>query len=223
MPTHRMDDAFDFDAAGFAAPADWARLRDLVPKSVPIEKVNGAGRLFRRRCPAPLRLRSAPVSRLAADLEPGDSVKALSLWEPWASLMATGAKTIETRHWRTAYRGPLLICASARRVKGELCRLLDDKGFQIGLRDLSPGDTAARPDDLNFGHAVAIVELTACLKTEALRTDSWLGSDGLFGNYSDGRFGWVMSRRVRRLRPFPVRGRQGLFTVQLPADLRDWR
>lgn len=41
-------------------------------------------------------------------------VTALSLWQPWASLVALGAKTIETRSWSTKYRGPLLIHAARR-------------------------------------------------------------------------------------------------------------
>ena len=41
-------------------------------------------------------------------------MKALSLRQPWASLIAEGRKTIETRTWRTRYRGPLAIHASAR-------------------------------------------------------------------------------------------------------------
>ena len=40
-------------------------------------------------------------------------MKALSLRQPWASLIADGRKTIETRTWRTRYRGPLAIHASA--------------------------------------------------------------------------------------------------------------
>jgi hypothetical protein len=39
-------------------------------------------------------------------------VKAISLKQPWANLIASGAKTIETRKWPTRYRGPLLICSS---------------------------------------------------------------------------------------------------------------
>ena len=39
-------------------------------------------------------------------------VKALSVKEPYASWIAFGQKTIETRTWSTVYRGPLLICAS---------------------------------------------------------------------------------------------------------------
>ena len=41
-------------------------------------------------------------------------MKVLSLRQPWASLIADGSKTIETRTWRTDYRGPLAIHASAR-------------------------------------------------------------------------------------------------------------
>ncbi len=39
-------------------------------------------------------------------------MKALSLIQPWATLVASGNKTIETRTYRTHYRGDLLICAS---------------------------------------------------------------------------------------------------------------
>ena len=39
---------------------------------------------------------------------PGAPMKALTLHQPWASLMAWGVKTIETRGWATAYRGPLV-------------------------------------------------------------------------------------------------------------------
>ncbi len=39
-------------------------------------------------------------------------MKALSLLQPWATLVVIGVKQIETRSWSTAYRGPLLIHAS---------------------------------------------------------------------------------------------------------------
>ena len=41
-------------------------------------------------------------------------IKALSVRQPWASLIASGKKTIEVRTWRTDYEGPLLICATKR-------------------------------------------------------------------------------------------------------------
>lgn len=39
-------------------------------------------------------------------------MKALSLKEPWASLVLEGKKTIETRVWKTNYRGKILFCCS---------------------------------------------------------------------------------------------------------------
>lgn len=39
-------------------------------------------------------------------------MKAISLKQPFASLVASGQKTIETRKWKTNYRGDLLICSS---------------------------------------------------------------------------------------------------------------
>ncbi len=40
--------------------------------------------------------------------------KAISLKQPWANLVAEGKKTIETRKWKTNYRGSLLICSSQK-------------------------------------------------------------------------------------------------------------
>ena len=41
-------------------------------------------------------------------------MKAISIKEPWASLILNGHKTIETRTWKTTYRGKLLLCASKK-------------------------------------------------------------------------------------------------------------
>lgn len=42
-------------------------------------------------------------------------MRALSVKQPWAELIARGEKTIELRTWRTNYRGPLAIVASCLR------------------------------------------------------------------------------------------------------------
>ena len=41
-------------------------------------------------------------------------MKAISLKQPWASLVADGKKTIETRKWPTKYRGDILIVSSKK-------------------------------------------------------------------------------------------------------------
>lgn len=39
-------------------------------------------------------------------------IPAMSIKQPWASMIARGEKSIETRTWTTGYRGPLVICSS---------------------------------------------------------------------------------------------------------------
>jgi ASCH domain len=43
-------------------------------------------------------------------------MKAVSIKQPWASLIALGVKTLEVRAWPTIHRGPMLICSSRRPV-----------------------------------------------------------------------------------------------------------
>ncbi|UWG96803.1 ASCH domain-containing protein [Dehalobacter sp. DCM] len=47
-------------------------------------------------------------------------MKAITLWQPWASLLACGAKKYETRSWDTSYRGPIAIHAAARSIQSIL-------------------------------------------------------------------------------------------------------
>src|SRR5687767_3839722 len=148
-------------------------------------------------------------------------MKAISLWEPWASLIRTGSKTYETRSWSTPYRGKLLICAAKGGFpKYELLELLSYPGFQKGLTPLlgpskhgnSKVQLRVGPEHLNFGKAVALVELLDCLPTEIL---TWrvIGKDKLFGNFSHGRFAWKLKLLRSDFIPFPVRGSQRLFNV----------
>lgn len=134
--------------------------------------------------------------------------------------MRTGAKTIETRSWSTHYRGELLICAAKGGLpRNELLGFLDEKEFQNGLEHLygpyAPGDYARktiRPDDLNFGKAVAIVELLDCRNTETMSPEE-IGNDRPFGDYTPGRFAWI-TRMIRNdFKPFPVTGSQGFFEI----------
>ena len=46
-------------------------------------------------------------------------MKVLSLTEPYATLIKMGIKTIETRSWKTNYRGELYIHASSTKIPKE--------------------------------------------------------------------------------------------------------
>ena len=43
-------------------------------------------------------------------------MKAISVKDPFASMILLGKKTIETRTWKTNYRGDIVICASKKPV-----------------------------------------------------------------------------------------------------------
>ena len=151
-------------------------------------------------------------------------MKALSLWQPWASAIALGAKRIETRGWCTLYRGPLAIHAAKRCVKSELYDLLEDERWMGALDrpiyDCTPWTW------LPFGSIVAVARLTSCLGVELFRAEdlderrspSWAGDHSHdwcerdMGDFCPGRFGWVLTD-VRAVKPIPWRGAQGLFDV----------
>jgi hypothetical protein len=148
-------------------------------------------------------------------------MKAISLWEPWASLIRTRAKTYETRSWSTSYRGRLLICAAKGGLpKMELQGYVSSWPFQGGLAPLIGHSLdfigekwhGITIDDLNFGKAVAIVELIDCKPTEEL-TQSEIGTDRAYGDFSVGRFAWKLNLLRRDFKPFPIRGSQGFFEV----------
>jgi hypothetical protein len=146
-------------------------------------------------------------------------MKAISLWQPFASLIAVGSKKYETRSWATKHRGPLLICAAARTGLPELC-LLDILRRTEFREALAPSIgfepktvwPPIQPKHLPFGKAVAIVELVDCIRTEDMTAEQ-IGTDKPFGDFSPGRFAWQLENVKAIEEPFPVKGRQGLFEV----------
>lgn len=139
-------------------------------------------------------------------------MKALSLWQPWASLIAIGAKRYETRSWGTRYRGPLLICAA--KTWNADCK--------FARRHIPEIAKALRDVQLPFGVAVCIVDLVGCFgMDEFLPVEIQLDIEGQrpFGDFSPGRFAWKLEN-VRKVPPFEVKGKQGLFEVPLmPGEI----
>jgi len=140
-------------------------------------------------------------------------VKAISLHQPWASLIAARLKRWETRSWGTKYRGPLLICASKHRMP--------DYDAVMLYREMHVYEHEFPYNRLPFGKAVCIVDLTACVSTDE-KNRIWgndlVASDLPFGDFGPARFAWRL-KNVRTFTPFPVRGRLGLFDIEVPDHL----
>ena len=153
-------------------------------------------------------------------------MKALSLTQPWATLIAVGAKRIETRSWSTPFRGLIAIHAS-KSMPGYCRDLCAEQPF---LRELTHAGLSM--PELPLGAIVATCRLVYVFLTgDTLNyrnaSRAMCGPSGLtyemnpqeiaFGDYAPGRFGWVLADVVRLSEPIPCRGMLGLWTV--PDDV----
>jgi hypothetical protein len=151
------------------------------------------------------------------DLRVQEGLKALTLTQPWASLVALREKTIETRSWYTAYRGELVIHA-AKGFPGDAQALCERPHFTEALRGLTA-------KELPLSRGLCVVKVRACIKTnEMYKVRAILGhqptlNEMRFGNYEPGRFAWVL----QYVRPIEdgesVRGFQRLWNW--PAGAND--
>lgn len=129
-------------------------------------------------------------------------MKAITLHQPWASLMAAEIKRIETRSWGTSYRGPLAIHAGKKVVyDDELLSLLN-----------------CTWESLPRGAVLCIVDLIEIVPTEIIRgrlTDVERGC----GDYYDGRYAWRTKMIKVFEKPIPCDGHQGLWNWEPPPGL----
>ena len=142
-------------------------------------------------------------------------MKVLTLTQPWASLIALDEKRIETRSWYTAYRGPLAIHAS-KAFPGWAKRQCFIPPFSTVLvrHDLNPGS-------LPLGKILCVVSIEDCLKTWTLDMDQLSTNEKQFGEYSGGRFAWVLGPITRIFEPpIPAGGRLGLWEWFGPPETR---
>jgi len=114
-------------------------------------------------------------------------MKCLSVRQPWANLIISGAKGVENRSWSTGYRGPLYIHAP---------RMID-KNAEEKFKDI----ISAYP----LGAIIGQVDLVDVMVPEQGFVDPW---------YEPGCYGWIF-KNPKRFQPHPYRGEGLLFDVSL--------
>lgn len=141
------------------------------------------------------------------------TVKAISLWEPWAWLILAGLKQYETRHWTTKYRGLLAIHAAQRWTshEKETWRLIQERFPTL------PG-MAAAPATPPLGAVLCVVRLVDVQPTWLVRTQV-SQHERAFGNYEHGRYAWKLEMVKKFDEPIPYKGAQGFFEVKLPEGV----
>ncbi|TNJ68207.1 ASCH domain-containing protein [Paenibacillus hemerocallicola] len=143
-------------------------------------------------------------------------MKAITIIQPWATLIAIGAKHLETRSWPTKHRGTLAIHAG-KKVDREACErepiksTLAEHGFSA--------------DNLPTGAVVATCNLSECWSIgedyQSSMPALFNGEDGAtkpvglkegrFGNYETGRHAWELTDIKQLPELIPAKGRQGLW------------
>lgn len=148
-------------------------------------------------------------------------MKAITIWQPWASLLAHGMKQYETRSWATKYRGPIAIHAAKRPVRQTIDALVADRGGGWTTLDyfeslfMRPGEL----DHLPTGAVVGTALLTRC----NLITEDFVAKltpmERALGDFTLGRYAWEFHGRVPLDSPIPAKGMQGLWELNLKEEM----
>lgn len=124
-------------------------------------------------------------------------MKVLSIKEPWASLIMNGTKKIETRSWKTKYRGEIYIHASlskAKITKPEVYELIKDMNFKCG-------------------YIICKCNLVDCIyMTDEYVNDMKINhyEEYICGHYEVGRYAWIVEN-VKVIEPIEAKGKLGLW------------
>lgn len=155
---------------------------------------------------------------------------AISLWQPWASAVALGLKTFETRSWAAECPvGTRLAIHAARRDVGEKGAAgQQTRGWWLEHVKRAQNERAQTARavfeaagifdwcDLPLGAVVCTAELVAVHRTEDLVEKIGVSAlECVWGNYAPGRYAWQLAKRERLARPVPAKGWQNFFTVDL--------
>lgn len=144
-------------------------------------------------------------------------MKAITLWQPWASLLAYGVIEYETRSWATKYRGPMAIHAAASEPKNLFYQMSGIITSILG---------AGNPMDYPRGAVIATANLIAC---HEMKEDNW-GNIGLWhsnngtckfyaiseqqaslGDWQSGRYAWEFTNMKMLDTPIPAKGGQRIW------------
>jgi hypothetical protein len=137
-------------------------------------------------------------------------MKAITLTQPWATLVAIGAKKIETRSWNTNYRGPLAIHA-AKGFLQDAQHICFNVPFRNYLGDyVALNETYLGQHKFPLGAIVATCELVNVVRISSF-TERPLNPEFSFGNYSDGRYMWFLENVVTLPESVPAKGALGLW------------
>ena len=136
-------------------------------------------------------------------------LKAITIKQPWATLISLNEKKLETRSWQTKHRGAIAIHAG-KQIDVEACK---DVEISKTLKKHGLGIT-----DLPVGAVIAIANLAQChevLEDHGLNAKTTGGmvtnKEYAFGDYSEGRYAWELKDIKVLPIPIEIKGQQRLW------------
>jgi hypothetical protein len=136
-------------------------------------------------------------------------MKAISLLQPWATLWMLGIKELETRSWKTNYRGPLMVHASAASSQ-EGRDLYESACIQALIRArVLPQFFALLPKGCILGQ----LNITGCTQMDLSFIRATPTIELLLGDYAPGRFAWSAEERVIFKEPVKCQGALSIWSV----------
>jgi activating signal cointegrator 1 len=138
-------------------------------------------------------------------------MKAITLTQPWATLVAIGAKQIETRSWTTTYRGQLAIHAAKGFPEYAQAVCLQEPFRTVLMEQTNIKIIWSRINkrtDFPLGAIVATCELVAIKPAHAISISD---QECAFGDYSFGRYAWMFVNIQALPEPIPMRGMLGIW------------
>lgn len=155
-------------------------------------------------------------------------MKAITLHQPWATLIALGVKTIETRSWPfpgapdfgAADGVPLAIHAAKSIPRYAYDAMASEPALVQALYDRWP---RVRLDELPLGKVIAVCEVVACLPSEREPGVPWTSpvfeKNAPYGDFSPGRWLWLLDKIQPLVFPMPAVGHQGLWDWTPPGEV----
>jgi hypothetical protein len=129
-------------------------------------------------------------------------IKAVSVKQPWAGLIAAGIKTIELRVWTPGPKGEI--------YTGPLCIVSSLKPDKSGFGSLDGPTADAIEPYLLFGQAICVCRLVGC--RVMARSDVPVA----LRPFDARLWAWVLTNPKPLTDPFSVKGRLGLYEVEVP-------
>lgn len=154
-------------------------------------------------------------------------MKTISLWTLWAMLIAYGHKKIETRSWKAPEKliGQRIAIHSTKAMPGWVKRLLPEFAKLLGIKYEGSWLYYLACGIGPFGKVVATAKLAACYRIigfkivdgkagAGLENGMVIDNDSLeyhFGDYTPGRYAWILEDVQPLKEPIPANGKQGLW------------